>query len=174
MQTEKPFWLDEAYSSAISDLDTGLVSRNLLTSMLLSTLLHIFFPGNGKYVDVGGGYGLLTRLMRDNGFDFHWEDQYCKNVFANGFEATAELVSVNAICAFEVLEHIHDPKKFIKNYFDLYRTRTLFFSTLIFQDKPPPVDWWYYSFATGQHISFYQKKTLDYLAYKLGYIVHSI
>ena len=29
LQTEKPYWLDEAYSEAIAIADTGLVARNI-------------------------------------------------------------------------------------------------------------------------------------------------
>jgi hypothetical protein len=30
------------------------------------------------------------------------------------------------------------------------------------------LDWWYYSFETGQHISFYQRRTFEVIADKLG------
>ena len=32
LKTEHPYWLDEAYQEAISDLDTGLVARNISNS----------------------------------------------------------------------------------------------------------------------------------------------
>jgi hypothetical protein len=41
-----------------------------------------FIKKNGTFVDIGGGYGLLTRLMRDRGFDFYWKDPHCENIFA--------------------------------------------------------------------------------------------
>jgi hypothetical protein len=43
----------------------------------------------------------------------------------------------------------------------------LIFSTLTFSDKIPPKDWHYYSFETGQHITFYQPRTLALLSKKL-------
>jgi hypothetical protein len=83
-----PHWLKEAYSSAISATDTGLVVRNILTASKIACFLYgvLGERGQGHFLDVAGGYGMLTRLMRDFGFDFYWDDKYCANLFARGFE----------------------------------------------------------------------------------------
>lgn len=39
--TEKPYWLDEAYSRTINLSDTGLLSRNLYFSQIISVLLFL-------------------------------------------------------------------------------------------------------------------------------------
>jgi hypothetical protein len=45
----------------------------------------------------------------------------------------------------------------------------LYFSTvLLLKNKPLIKDWWYFSPSTGQHISFYSKKTLEYIADKFN------
>lgn len=168
LQTEKPYWLDEAYSSAIADADTGLVQRNVYLSKVLASLLFFLFDRQGKYLDVAGGYGLLTRLMRDVGFNFFWSDKYCVNLFARGFEGEAGS-AYTAVTAFEVMEHLHDPVGFITETMSNAKNRTIIFSTELFADEPPKPDaWWYYTFETGQHISFYQKRTLQAIANKLG------
>lgn len=175
LATEEPFWLDEAYSSAIANSDTGLVNRNIKLSLRLSVFLHYYFSVDATFLDYAGGYGLLTRLMRDNGFDFYWDDEYCVNLMAKGFEVDKASNQLSAITAFEVLEHIHDPVSFIKKIFEVYQCRTLIFSTeLYFDDKPPTRDWWYYSFNTGQHISFYRKSTLLKLSEILGLNFYSL
>lgn len=174
LQTETPYWLEEAYGSAIASTDTGLLMRNLSLSKKLACTLFFFFNKEDKYKDVGGGYGVLTRLMRDIGFDFYWFDPYCENLFAKQFNAANTNKPFSAITAFEVMEHIYDPIEFIKASIQEAGTSTIIFSTELFKGSPPePSSWEYYSLTTGQHISFYQRKTLDFLAKELSLNVYS-
>jgi hypothetical protein len=167
LKTEKPYWLGEAYSSAISDTDTGLVQRNIENSDLMEEILGCLSLDNGKLLDVAGGYGLLARLMLDKGFDCHTTDEYCQNLFAKNFEPGPSS-TYDALFAFEVMEHIEDPVDFISTVFHKYGCKTIIFSTKTFKEKVPGKDWWYYAFQSGQHITFYQVRTLVLLAEKLG------
>lgn len=108
--TEKPYWLPEAYSTAIASSDTGLVSRNISVSKALAAVLFLAFHNNGQepWLDCAGGHGLLARLMRDKGFDFYWSDQYAENMFARGFEHEQGM-SYAGVTAIEALEHMEDP-----------------------------------------------------------------
>lgn len=175
LQTEKPYWLEEAYGTAIADADTGLIARNQGIARKLSAILYFCFEKDGRYLDAAGGYGMLTRLMRDVGFDFYWHDEYCQNLFAKGFDADKLTGPVTAVTAFEVLEHVEDPVGFLKDCLDKYSTSSIILSTETFAGPPPkPGSWWYYTPETGQHISFYQEKTLEFIARELSLHLYSM
>ena len=167
LKTEKPYWLEEAYQQVIAAPDTGLLQRNIANSKTAEIVLHRLFKGKGKFLDVAGGYGVLARLLRDMGLDCYTMDKYCQNLFAKAFEPDAGF-RADALFAFEVLEHIENPREFLKDLFDTYSCRTILFSTFTFSGAIPKKNWWYYAFETGQHISFYQPRTIVFLADTLG------
>lgn len=168
LRAEEPSWLEEAYVDAIADADTGLVARNIELSTFLTPLLHFLFGTDGTYLDIAGGTGLLVRLMRDAGFNFFWNDDYCPNVHARGFEYR-DGERCSAITAFEVLEHLADPVEFLHTKISSTGAELMIFTTELFSGPPPaPDQWWYYSLETGQHISFYQRRTLEKLAKRLA------
>jgi len=175
IQTEEPYWLDEAYDESIAKSDTGIVMRNISQAFKLSSLLYLKFDPKAAYLDVAGGYGMLTRLMRDFGFDFYWSDKYSPNLMARGFEQDKSSRNFSAITAFEVMEHVYDPLSFIKENLTQHNCNTFIFSTILYKSgNIPKKEWRYYSFKTGQHISFYQKKTLERIAHILKLNFYSI
>lgn len=171
LRAHKPHWLEESYSSAIAAADTGLVMRNFSVACKLAGVFYWVLGerGQGRYLDAAGGYGMLTRLMRDLGFDFYWADKYCSNHLVPGFEYNPAIGSCSAVTAVEVFEHLTDPAAFIKETLDFSGAQTLVFTTELYEGAPPQPDaWWYYAFATGQHIGFFQRRTLETLGAKLG------
>lgn len=175
MQTEKPYWLDEAYDAAIADLDVGLVQRNIQLSALVSRVLDDYFDPIGKYLDFAGGYGLFVRMMRDRGFDFYRYDKFCDNIFAQYFDIVSlheKKTYFELVTAFEFLEHIDDPLLELERIFEM--TDTILLTTELL---PPNItsaeDWWYFVPETGQHITFYSEKSFHKLAYKLGVTYYS-
>ena len=173
LKTEVPYWIKEAYSNPISDLDTGLVSRNIYNSDLLDVILFCFSLEKGRFIDFAGGYGLLTRLMRDKGTECYVTDRYCSGLFAKSFESE-ESFCADGIFAFEVLEHVECPVTLLTELIEKYQCKMIILSTQIFVGDVPTRDWWYYGFDEGQHISFYQKRTLGALAERLGMYCFSI
>jgi hypothetical protein len=175
IQTEDPYWLDEAYSSAIASLDVGLVMRNMNLSRDVERIINKHFDYNNKFLDFAGGYGMFTRLMRDKGFDFYNTDKYCQDLFANHFELEdADTDKFEIVTAFEVFEHLVDPMTEIADLFK-YADNVLF-STEIVPDINTikgPYDWWYFVPEIGQHIAFYTLDALSYIAKKHGVNLYS-
>lgn len=171
--TDDPYWLDEAYSSAIAQSDTGLIARNINFSIKVPILLSLIGCDikKDKFIDYAGGGGVFVRLMRDKGLDFYWYDKFCQNWVANGFEADLSLKYV-ALTMFECLEHLPNPLESIQGLSCL--SDILIFSTELIPSQVPDKSWWYYSFETGQHISFFSENTLKYLANKLNYHYFSV
>jgi hypothetical protein len=169
LQAEDPFWLDESYFNPINKEDTGYVSRNIRLARKTFLLVAGFFRKGVYFLDYASGYGMFVRLMRDMGLDFYWEDQYTKNIFAQGFEYNGQEVS--AVTCFECFEHFPHPMEDVEKI--LLISRNIFFSTLLYDANNagniPDASWPYYGFSHGQHISFYSLKTLQYIAdkYKL-------
>ncbi|BBO79508.1 hypothetical protein DSCO28_00740 [Desulfosarcina ovata subsp. sediminis] len=169
LQAVNPHWLVEAYDESINVSDTGIMSRNLgfrdFTALTLWGMQGLNRMKSSRYMDFGGGYGIFVRLMRDVGLDFYWSDEYSRNLLARGFEANHE--HYDAVVAFEVFEHLVHPLESFEEIFSL--SPTLIFSTELYPTQPPdPKQWWYYGFSHGQHITFFNRRTLDYVAYVLG------
>jgi hypothetical protein len=173
IQTEEPYWLDEAYKDAINIYDTGIISRNVYFSKIASIILFYFFDKNLIYMDYAGGYGILTRLMRDIGFNFYWNDLYATNLVARGFEYDKGCGKVELITSFESFEHFKEPLQEIEKMLSI--SKNIIFSTnLIPSPTPGPNDWWYYGPEHGQHISFYSHKTLQFISKKYNLNLYSI
>jgi hypothetical protein len=166
IQTETPYWLEEAYSSAIAAQDVGIMQRNLANCRLTSAVLNLLFPKASNAVDFGGGHGVFVRLMRDKGFHFYWCDLHATNDYARGFESQ-ESVTYDLLTAFEVLEHLTDPVTDLSKLMNL--ADNVFVTTCIVPQPAPALsDWWYYSPSTGQHIAFYTPESLSILAARFG------
>jgi len=168
VQTEEPYWLDEAYSQPIASSDVGLAFRNLSFSKITQNLLFNFFNHQAIFLDYGGGYGLFVRLMRDAGFDFYWLDKFCQNIFAQGFEIEAATNNqFELVTAFEVFEHLVHPIYELENLLKI--SRNILLSTeLLPESNPKPDEWWYYVLHEGQHVSIYTAKSLSILAAKFN------
>ncbi len=163
VQSEEPYWLDESYSSAINEEDTGIMMRNIQSCNIVLATLLLLGKTTGNVVDYAGGYGILVRLLRDEGVDAFWYDRYCENLVARGFEFSGEAAELAT--AFEVFEHFVEPMQELDSIFRI--SPNILFSTLLIPQPAPPINqWWYYGFEHGQHVSFFRLKTLRFIANK--------
>ena len=166
MQTEAPHWLEEAYSSAISDLDLGPVNSAISGARIVESLIVHAFDPNARFIDWGGGYGVFTRLMRDMGYDFYWRDAYCENLFAKQFVAEQDS-GYELMTCFEVFEHLVEPMAEIEAMLAL-SPNILFSTQLPPQRLETATDWWYLTPEHGQHIAIYSLPALRVIAERFG------
>lgn len=166
LQTETPYWLDEAYANSnLSRLDTGAAQRNLTNMGAL--LAWVKLAKIRTVVDVGGGDGLLCRLLRDYGVDARLEDRYAANTYAQGFEQD-ERVAPILYTAFEVLEHYASPKEDLAALF-ASQPESIVVTTAIYEGQG--ADWWYLTPDSGQHVFFYTRHAMQIIAARFGYDV---
>jgi len=173
IQVNDPFWLKEAYSNPINDEDTGILQRNIDLSLITAMIIAIYFNKRGHFLDFGGGYGIFSRLMNDYGIDFKTYDKHTQNLFGKGLEADMERSEkYDVATAFELIEHLERPLEEKKTIFT--KTDTIVFSTTLYTgDYPNPDKWEYYGFSHGQHISFFSRNTLEFIACELGKRLYS-
>ena len=166
VQTEEPYWMEEAYKASINDSDTGMMMRSFWHRNIAATLIYFLFNQKGQFLDYGGGYGVFVRLMRDVGYDFYWQDKHTENLFAKGFEfPVSEKLTIELLTCFEAFEHFVEPVTELGNLLSI--SRNILLSTEFIPDPtPPPGEWWYYGVEHGQHIGFFREKTFEYLAEK--------
>lgn len=164
LQTEKPHWIDEAYSNKIlSNTDTGAAQRNLSNLVACFVISKVFDLKNA--IDIGGGDGLLCRLLRDYDINCYVKDKYASPTYAQGF-TEQDFDRPDLVIGFEVLEHFPNPNTDLSDLFK-YSPNVLLLSTEIYTNQPS--DWWYLSPETGQHVFFYTEKALKLIAEKYQY-----
>lgn len=171
-QTEKPYWLDEAYESSMNLSDTGVMFRSERMSKIVTSLITLFFNSKGVFLDYAGGLGVFTRQMRDIGFDFYWQDPYTENQLARGFEGDLTK-KYDLVTTFESFEHFEEPLVEVEKILKL--TDTIVLTTdLISKKAPKHKDWWYYGSEHGQHIAFHSKESFEVMANKFGLHYHNM
>jgi len=159
-----PFWLSESFASELNRMDVGSVDRSLLVASFVRGVLgRRTERSSWTVLDVGGGDGLLTRVLRDHGVDCRWTDPYCEPVFNVGPPAS-ELASFDLAVMGEVALHLVDPLRSFREV--LSRADRLMFTAVV-----PPVevdmDWWYLMPSTGQHVAFYPVTAIAEIARRL-------
>lgn len=176
LQIPDPFWLEEAYAleeeiAFALNPDEGRFRRNFSAYRYFTALQKAgIFPENPKILDFGGGYGLLTQMLLDSGFDAWHTDAYInKSLFApqryiKEIE-TLPAASFDVILALEVFEHLTAPFEIGKQLQRLLKPNgTLIISTSIYDPSLHTVEWSYLGKEQGQHVTFWTQSALQHYA----------
>ena len=114
-----------------------------------------------NHLDYGGGNGLLSTRLREDGWNSTSFDP-----FPETHILPSHLGKFNLITAFEVFEHVPLPHQMLDNVAQLMDESCLIlFSTLISDNslqRNSRINWWYCSPRNG-HINLYTRKSLSLL-----------
>jgi hypothetical protein len=163
MYFSDPSWLEQAFTSRLTDPDVGALDRNLIVADFLSVLIPSLRLTDGSFVDWGAGYGILSRLMRDRGFDFRNHETFAEPIFYSPrFDKDDR--KVDLIVLSEVALHFDKP---VYEFEQLARISGHIFFTAVVPPRDISPDWWYLMPATGLHVAFYSIESLEALASRL-------
>lgn len=161
-----PDWLDAAYTDPIAAIDVGIAARCLYAARVTEALVRAEKLGSRRHLDYGGGYGLLTRQLRDRGIDMYHQDPLAENLFAQTFEGGLE-DEYGAVTLIEVFEHLTEPLDLLRTLSQ--RAELVIISTVLVPDPVGDItDWWYLIPDLGQHITFYTPAALRAMAEQVG------
>jgi hypothetical protein len=162
----EPVWLEEANRDPVAQIDVGLANRCQAVANLVETIVRAQGLQQRRLLDYGGGYGLLTRLVRNAGLDMAHHDPMAANLFAQGFEG--EPADDYGLCTLiEVLEHLTDPRSVLEQ---LRHVDLLLLTTQLVPAGSTDLSGWPYLVKDlGQHITFYSRDALARLGADFGY-----
>lgn len=155
-------FLKHIYNEQYVQVDPDYVKSRPATNAQFLSELFGEEKGHIRHLDYGGGNGILSAALREQG----WQSQ-SYDPFPSNEQRIAELGKFNLITAFEVFEHVPDVEGLIKNLLSLMDEQcVVIFSTLLSDGQISPntrLTWWYASPRNG-HISLFSKRSMVLLA----------
>ena len=160
-----PEWLESSFAAHLHQMDVGSVDRSgLMAQFLLGFLGASRRRRSWRVLDIGGGDGLLVRLLRDRGIAAQFSDPHTTPTYDVG-PAVADSDRFEVAVMSEVALHLTDPVGTFRGI--LERCDRLLFTAVVPPD-PMPFDWWYLMPSTGQHVAFYPVPAIESIAGELG------
>jgi SAM-dependent methyltransferase len=180
LQVPHPFWLEEAYWDehlpSLRNLDPGRFARNFSVYHWFVALHQAeVFPENPALLDFGGGYGILTQMLKSAGFEAWQLDPYVSVPFLASDRCAGDLHALPAgsfdgVFALEVLEHLTDPDPLLRLLARALKPEgILLLSTGIYRPGVHDRHWHYLATEGGQHVTFWSEKALACCAQRIGF-----
>lgn len=159
LQSETPYWLDEAYSQAGTGYDTGACQRSIICALAMSTAFEMLgIRPETKCLDCGAGMGLYARMMRDRGWSYFAYEKYVFPFYMDKFCAGPTDTKWGVVSAFEVFEHLPNPGDSIDLILGSAKDY-VFFTTECWENQGNA--WHYLDPMHGQHVFSMRVKRLN-------------
>jgi len=165
-------WSDRQFKERIYNDDYVLVDPEYVTlrpGKIAGMVDEIFASVRSRvtHLDFGGGNGLTSRLLCDKGWRSSSYDH-----FVDGPDRLAQLSTYDLVTAFEVFEHVVDPRQLMASLSGLTHPQSLIlFSTLLSDGhiaRGKGLEWWYLAPRNG-HVSLYSRGSLGRLSAAHGF-----
>lgn len=165
-------WPMDEFSQKVYNDDYLIVDREYefaRPNKMADSLENIFGASKSliRHLDYGGGSGLLSKKLKDFGWDSTSYDP-----FVNPDVDIAQLGEFDLITAFEVFEHVPDVNALVGELKTLCKpSGMVLFSTQCSDGeivKGVPLTWWYAAPRNG-HVSLYSRRSLALLMGKKGF-----
>jgi len=161
---QDPKWLEESFTDSLNSLDIGSVDRCNIVADFVEVLLKSLKVDNPKVLDWGGGYGLLTRILRDRGVSCFHYDPYVDPLFAKNTVLTSN-TKFDLVILSEVMLHMTSPVDTLSELLAI--SKHVVFTAVV---APPDVspEWWYFMPDTGQHVTIFSERSIAELGAALN------
>lgn len=140
-----------------------------------ASVLHKLLGGQKdgiQHLDYGGGNGMMSRLLKQMGWNSYSHDILNSNACDIG-----RFGPFNLITAYEVFEHVADVNDLMQRIKSLVTAKGLVLISTFLSDghifRNRRLDWWYASPRNG-HISLFSKESLKRLTGKYGFTFISL
>lgn len=171
LQTEKPYWLNEAYPDAVSSFDPDYLDRGLrVAELILAMCVILGLKSDAIVLDYGAGAGITTQRLRDFGLRSYAYDALTKNIFNPKLEWASQ-GHPSVLVASELFEHFPEPKSDVDAIFNLKPDYLVVMTCL---NRGEGGDWGYLGREHGQHVFFFSPAAMAMLAKKYDYRLMSL
>jgi len=165
--------------NAVEDLDTGAAWRQYVTATRIRQLVSVKlldYNKIGRVLEFGSGSGYLINLLRHLygwnviGYDPYTRPYYSDQCIFKEWQDVLDRGPFDLIIATEVFEHFVNPRDEITRLGEILNKNKsiIYITTGLYESEYTDSSWKYLVPKSAQHVSFYSKKSHQYILSMFG------